>query len=100
MKSQEKKQVIRRISKYLFEQKALFATTLLLACLMTGLSVCVPTVIQEVLDDIFQSEIFENEILVHGILLIGLMFLGKEILNCLRIRVNNKLEQKVIFLRA
>ena len=97
MKSQEKKQVIRRISKYLFEQKALFATTLLLACLMTGLSVCVPTVIQEVLDDIFQSEIFENEILVHGILLIGLMFLGKEILNCLRIRVNNKLEQKVIF---
>ena len=64
---------------------------------MTGLSVCVPTVIQEVLDDIFQSEIFENEILVHGILLIGLMFLGKEILNCLRIRVNNKLEQKVIF---
>ena len=58
---------------------------------------CVPTVIQEVLDDIFQSEIFENEILVHGILLIGLMFLGKEILNCLRIRVNNKLEQKVIF---
>ncbi len=97
MKSQEKKQVIRRIAKYLFEQKALFATTLLLACLMTGLSVCVPTVIQEVLDDIFESELFENDILVHGILLIGLMFLGKEILNCLRIRVNNKLEQKVIF---
>ena len=97
MKSPQKKQVIRRISKYLFEHKVLFATTLLLACLMTGLSVCVPTVIQEVLDDIFQSEVFEKDILVNGILLIGVMFLGKEILNCLRIRINNKLEQKVIF---
>ena len=97
MKSPKKKQVIRRISKYLFEHKILFATTLLLACLMTGLSVCVPTVIQEVLDDIFQSEVFEKDILVNGILLIGVMFLGKEILNCLRIRINNKLEQKVIF---
>ena len=97
MKSKEKMQVIRRISKYLFEHKVLFATTLLLACLMTGLSVSVPTVIQEVLDYIFQSNAFERDILVYGILLIGAMFLGKEILNCLRIRVNNKLEQKVIF---
>jgi ABC-type multidrug transport system fused ATPase/permease subunit len=97
MKSQEKMQVIRRISKYLFEHKVLFATTLLLACVMTCLSVSVPTVIQEVLDSIFQSNAFEKDILVYGILLIGAMFLGKEILNCLRIRVNNKLEQKVIF---
>ena len=57
----------------------------------------VPTVIQEVLDRIFDSESFGNEILIQGILLIGLMFLIKEVLNCLRIRVNNKLEQKVIF---
>jgi ABC-type multidrug transport system fused ATPase/permease subunit len=54
-------------------------------------------VIQEVLDNIFQSNAFERDILVYGIFLIGAMFLGKEILNCLRIRVNNKLEQKVIF---
>ena len=64
---------------------------------MTALSVFVPTVIQEVLDRIFDSESFGNEILIQGILLIGLMFLIKEVLNCLRIRVNNKLEQKVIF---
>ena len=82
MKSKEKMQVIRRISKYLFEHKVLFATTLLLACLMTGLSVSVPTVIQEVLDNIFQYNAFERDILVYGILLIGAMFLGKEILNC------------------
>ena len=97
MKQVKKKQVIRRISKYLFEHKILFATTLLLACFMTALSVFVPTVIQEVLDRIFDSESFGNEILIQGILLIGLMFLIKEVLNCLRIRVNNKLEQKVIF---
>ena len=97
MKQIKKQQVIRRISKYLFEHKILFATTLLLACLMTTLSVFVPTVIQKVLDTIFESEAFGNKYLVQGILLIGLMFLIKEILNCLRIRVNNKLEQKVIF---
>ena len=97
MKQFKKKQVIRRISKYLFEHKLLFATTLLLACLMTALSVFVPTVIQQVLDRIFETESFSSNILFQGIILIGFMFLIKEVLNCLRIRVNNKLEQKVIF---
>ena len=97
MKPKEKKSVIRRISKYLFEHKTLFATTLILACFMTGLSVFVPTVIQEVLDKIFESDKFQNKFLIQGIVVIGLMFLVKEILNCLRIRANNKLEQKVIF---
>ena len=97
MKPKEKKSVIRRISKYLFEHKVLFATTLILACFMTGLSVFVPTVIQEVLDKIFESDKFQNKFLIQGIVVIGLMFLVKEILNCLRIRANNKLEQKVIF---
>jgi len=97
MKQFKKKQVIRRISKYLFEHKPLFATTLLLACLMTALSVFVPTVIQQVLDRIFETESFSSNILIQGIILIGFMILIKEVLNCLRIRVNNKLEQKVIF---
>ena len=97
MKQFKKKQVIRRISKYLFEHKPLFATTLLLACLMTALSVFVPTVIQQVLDRIFETESFSSNILIQGIILIGFMFLIREVLNCLRIRVNNKLEQKVIF---
>ena len=97
MKQFKKKQVIRRISKYLFEHKPLFATTLLLACLMTALSVFVPTVIQQVLDRIFETKSFSSNILIQGIILIGFMFLIKEVLNCLRIRVNNKLEQKVIF---
>ena len=61
MKQIKKQQVIQRISKYLFEHKILFATTLLLACLMTTLSVFVPTVIQKVLDTIFASEAFGNK---------------------------------------
>ena len=97
MKPKYNKQVIRRISKYLFEHQWLFLSTLLLACLMTGLSVFVPTVIQEVLDRIFSSKSSQNQFLINGIILIGFMFLIKEILNCLRIRTNNKLEQKVIF---
>lgn len=97
MKPKEKNQVIRRISKYLFEHKFLFTTTMVLACLMTTLAVFVPTVIQKVLDEIFDSEKFHNEFLFQGIFTIGVMFLIKEILNCLRIRTNNKLEQKVIF---
>ena len=53
MKTAKKNRTIRRISKYLFEYKLLFATTLILACIMTTLSVLVPSVIQEVLDRIF-----------------------------------------------
>ncbi len=97
MKTAKKNRTIRRISKYLFEYKLLFATTLILACIMTTLSVLVPSVIQEVLDRIFYSESFNKSILISGIIIIGTMFLVKEVLNCLRIRTNNKLEQKVIF---
>ena len=32
-----------------------------------------------------------------GILIIGLLYLSSEIFNCFRIRVNNQLEQKVLF---
>ena len=56
----------------------------------------VPSVIQRVLDQIFIEGFRDSEILINGILLIGGLFLSKEILNCLRIRANNKLEQKVI----
>jgi len=70
--------------------------TLGLACAMTLLTVLVPTVIQRVLDRIFSSGLGTDNYLIKGIILIALLFLGREILNCLRIRTNNKLEQKVI----
>ena len=64
---------------------------------MTILSVVAPSVIQRVLDDVFQNGIGDGKILVKGILLIAVIFFLKELLNCLRIRINNSLEQKVIF---
>ena len=94
MKSETK--VIGRISIYLFEHKFLFFLTLFLAFVMTVLSVLVPSAIQKVLDEIFMEGIENLSNFYLGIVIIGSLFLAKEIFNCFRIRVNNKLEQKVI----
>ena len=96
MKQSKNKKVIKRVSGYIFEHKFLFILTLSLAFIMTVLSVLVPSVIQKVLDQIFTQGLEESKILINGILFIGVLFLSKEVLNCLRIRINNKLEQKVI----
>ena len=93
----KKNKVISRVSSYLFFHKALFVTTLLIACTMTVLSVLAPSVIQQVLDKVLLNGIGDGEILIQGILFIAAIFFFKELLNCLRIRINNKLEQKVIF---
>ncbi len=95
-KQVKNKKVVRRVSNYLFEHKSLFALTMGLACLMTLLAVSVPTVIQKVLDAIFNNNEQNLSTLIRGICLIASLFFFKEVLNCLRIRVNNKLEQKVI----
>jgi len=96
MKQRKNKKIIRRVSAYIFEHKALFFLTLSLAFIITILSVLVPSAIQKVLDEIFDKGITDSKIFLQGILFIGSLFLFKEIFNCLRIRVNNKLEQKVI----
>ena len=59
--------------------------------------VCTYIIIQSVLTEVFVRGIGNGEILFHGVVLIALVFFLKEFLNCLRIRVNNKLEQKVLF---
>jgi len=97
VKQSKNKKVIRRVTQYVLEHRMLFVLTLGLACAMTLISVAVPSAIQKVLDEIFLSGLGEEGFLAKGIALIGFMFLLKEVLNCLRIRVNNKLEQKVIF---
>ena len=56
----------------------------------------VPSAIQRVLDQIFTNGLQDSKNFLYGIIFIGGLFLAKEIFNCLRIRVNNKLEQKVI----
>ena len=97
MKESKNKKVIRRVGTYLLEHKLLFGLTLGLACGMTLLSVAVPSVIQKVLDEIFKEGLGDGGYLAKGLGVIAALFLLKETLNCLRIRVNNNLEQKVIF---
>ena len=63
---------------------------------MTVVTVTVPLAIQKVLDKLIASNSKDGSFLLEGILIIASLFLLKEILNCLRIRTNNKLEQKVI----
>ena len=96
MPEKSNKKVIRRVSKYLFEHKLLFSFTLFLACMMTVLSVIVPTLIQRVLDTIFTQGKNSNDYLLNGVYWIAFIFFIKELLNSLRIRFNNKLEQRVI----
>lgn len=97
MHQTKKTKVISRVSSYLFCYKLLFFGTLFLACSMTILSVVAPSVIQRVLDNVFENGIGDGKLLVKGILLIAVIFFLKELLNCLRIRINNALEQRVIF---
>ena len=96
MKQSNSKKVISRVSSYLFQHKWLFGLTLSLACIMTVVTVTVPLAIQKVLDKLIASNSKDGSFLSEGILIIASLFLLKEILNCLRIRTNNKLEQKVI----
>ena len=96
MKQSNSKKVISRVSSYLFQHKWLFGLTLSLACIMTLVTVTVPLAIQKVLDRLIASNSKDGSFLLEGILIIASLFLLKEILNCLRIRTNNKLEQKVI----
>ena len=97
MSPNKKTKVISRVSTYILFHKLLFGGTLALACVMTLLSVLAPSVIQQVLDNVFTRGIGDGKLLIKGILLIAGIFFLKELLNCFRIRINNKLEQHVIY---
>ena len=84
-----------RVSKYLFRYKGLFSLTMAFAALMTILEISVPLAIQSIFDTIETSGSLNN--LWYGIAIIGGLYIGSEVFNCLRIRVNNTLEQKVLF---
>ena len=88
--------IISRVTGYLFRYKGLFASTLLMAGAMTALAVAVPWVIQKVLDQMFEHGVHEVKLLLQGTGVIAGLYLVREIFNCIRIRINNTLEQKVI----
>ncbi|MBO94895.1 MAG: ABC transporter ATP-binding protein [Opitutales bacterium] len=92
--------VLWRVTGYLFRYRGLFFLTLVMATAMTALAVCVPQVVQSVLDEMFAENAGDGEsmmnLLIEGVLIVTGLFFAREAFNCLRIRVNNVLEQKVI----
>ena len=93
-KSKAKPNTILRVSSYLFRYKGLFWLTIGLAAGMTVLEVAAPKMIQVILDSIQENG--QLSALLWGVGIIGLLYIGSEVLNSLRIRVNNRLEQQVL----
>ncbi len=93
-KKAKKGNTILRVTQYLFRYKSLFTGTLLFAATMTLLEISVPLAIQSIFDQIQDSG--SIEVLWRGITIIALLYIGSEVFNCLRIRINNTLEQKVL----
>ena len=88
------KNVILRVSAYLFRHKGLFWLTIALATAMTGLEIAVPLAIKNIFEDIEATGAMGG--LLGGVGLIAALYLGSEVFNSLRIRVNNTLEQRVL----
>lgn len=89
-----KKNTILRVSAYLFRYKGLFWTTIGLAAGMALMEIAVPLQIKSIFDGIESTKEFSG--LISGVALIAALYLGSEVFNCLRIRVNNTLEQRVL----
>lgn len=83
-----------RVSRYLFRYKWLFILTQTLAISMTLMVIAIPKTSERILQNIAELGTYQQ--LLWGISLIGLLYLGSEILNGLRIAVNNTLEQRVL----
>ncbi|MDR1817600.1 MAG: ABC transporter ATP-binding protein/permease, partial [Puniceicoccales bacterium] len=105
-------QTIWRVSAYFRKHRALFALTLALASVMTLASLSIPAVVREVLQRVgklttagsagdaagaaAQAPNAAITLFIAGAgAILGLQFL-RELLNCLRIRVNNIAEQKIL----
>lgn len=87
--------VIYRVSRYLFRYKRLFFLTLGLAVGSTTFAIIVPKLIQYIVDNFIEGN--RADLLLWGVLAMAMAFAMQELMNCLRIRVNNTLEQKVLF---
>lgn len=83
-----------RVSKYMMRYRGLFALTMLLAVFGTLALVAVPKVVQHILQDVIAKA--EPDKLWWGAALIAVLYLAQSVFTCLRIRVNNTLEQKVL----
>lgn len=94
MAEKKKNSPIKRVSTYLFRYKGLFALTLGFAIAMTLLGIAVPQVVGDVVNEISTSK--SVDAIIPGVLMMLLFYAGVEVMNSLRIRANNTLEQKVL----
>ena len=85
---------LRRVSAYLFRYPWLFAATIALAVGSTLFLIAVPRVIQWIIDDVVAPG--RRDLLLVGVLVLTGCYLLRDVFNGLRIRVNNRLEQKVL----
>lgn len=85
---------ILRISKYLFRYKGMFGLTLMLALASTVFALAIPIVIGKAVDQLVER--VDTRPLWGALALMALFYALRDGLNCLRIRVNNKLEQTVL----
>ncbi len=89
------KEVLLRVSKYLFRYPGLTLGTLLCAVLSQVFALSFPKLTQHLIDDVIGGG--KSDQLITYISLIAGAFILSAIFNSLRIRVNNYLEQNVIF---
>ena len=88
-------EVVRRVGVYLLPYKWLALSTIVFALCSLGFAFTYPKLTQYVIDDVIGENAADR--LAPVMLLLLAAFLGRELFNSLRIRVNNVLEQKVIF---
>jgi len=87
--------VLRRVARYLLPYKLMAAGTIGCALFSTAFSLAYPKLMQFVVDDVIGGE--RIDLLTRAMLaLLGAFFL-RDLFNSLRIRINNTLEQNVIY---
>ena len=86
---------LRRVSAYLFRYPGRFALTLALAIGSTLFLIAIPQVIKWIIDDVIAAG--RQDLLWVGVGGLTACYFFRDALNSLRIRVNNRLEQKVLF---
>ena len=88
-------EVVRRVVVYLLPYKGLAIATVLVAILSLAAGLAFPSLVRTIVDDVITNG--RRDLLVPASLgLLGAFFL-REAFNSIRIRVNNHLEQNVIF---
>ncbi len=88
-------EVIRRVAVYLRPYKLMAASTVLVAILSLAAGMAYPKLTKIIIDDVIKAG--RHDLLTPTALALLGAFLLREVFNSIRIRINNGLEQKVIF---